>query len=138
MTASDHVIPELDAPGLRRFGLTTGAIFVGLFGALIPLIRWVEPPRWPFVVAALFWLPAVVAPASLKIIYKVWMRVGLLLGAINSRIILGVFFFVVMLPTGLIMRVLGKDPMARKLDKSATTYRVPSRARGGQSMEGPY
>ncbi|MEW5852362.1 MAG: SxtJ family membrane protein [Myxococcota bacterium] len=138
MTASAHVIPELDNKGLRKFGLTTGAIFVALFGLAIPLLRGVDLPRWPWMVAAVFWVPALVALPLMRLIYQAWMKVGLVLGAINSRIILGVFFFLVVMPTGLIMRVLGKDPMARKLDKSASTYRVPSRPRDARSMEGPF
>jgi hypothetical protein len=35
---TDHDIPQLDAKGLREFGLTTGAIIIGLFGVVLPLL----------------------------------------------------------------------------------------------------
>ncbi|MDH3901107.1 MAG: SxtJ family membrane protein [Gammaproteobacteria bacterium] len=87
-----HEIAELDKPGLRKFGLITGAIVVGLFGLLLPWLLDHHWPVWPWVVAAALWVPALVFPAVLKPVYRGWMKFGAVLGFINTRLILGLFF----------------------------------------------
>ncbi|MEB3827308.1 SxtJ family membrane protein [Phormidium sp. CCY1219] len=135
----NHSIPKLDKKGLREFGLVTGAIFALLFGILIPWIRSHGWPIWPWIVAAVLWGWALVAPMTLDPIYKVWMRFGLVLGAINTRILLGIVFYALMMPMGAIMRwAFKKDPMARKLDHHMESYRVPSTVRSRESMEKPF
>ena len=77
---------------------------------------------------------ALIAPASLRPVYKVWMRFAGVLGWINTRIILGLVFFLMFFPFGLIMRLFN-DPMRRKLDKSIKTYRVLSTSPKRENME---
>ena len=132
-------IPHLDDKGLRKFGLTTGAIIVVLFALFFP---WVfdatTRPIWPWVVASLLWAPALVIPSVLRPVYTTWMKVGHGIGWVNTRIILGVVFFVLILPMGLIMRLFGKDPMARKMDNSATSYRIESVSEPKERLEKPF
>lgn len=54
------------------------------------------------------------------------MKFGHIAGWINTRIILGIMFFAIFFPAGLLMRIFAKDPMARKLDDAAQSYRVAS------------
>jgi hypothetical protein len=70
-------------------------------------------------------------PSTLRHIHLVWMKIGHVLGYINTRILLGVIFYGLITPMGMIMRVLGKDPMHRVLVPGVDTYRVirPPRAR---------
>lgn len=119
-------IEQLDKQGLRKFGLVTGAIVAGLFGLLLPWVFGLTLPLWPWYLAGVFSVLAIVIPVALNPIYHVWMRFGLVLGWINTRIILGVVFFIVFTPVALFMKVLGKDPMARKLNASIDSYRVLS------------
>ena len=132
-------IPKLDNKGLRKFGLTTGVIIVILFALFFP---WVfdatSMPLWPWVLASLLWLPALFLPNVLRPVYTTWMKIGHVLGWINTRIILGVLFYVMILPMGLIMRLFGKDPMARKRDKAASSYRVKSISEDKYRLEKPY
>jgi hypothetical protein len=132
-------IPRLDNKGLRQFGLTTGAIIVALFALLFP---WVfdatSMPLWPWILAGLLWLPALFIPSVLRPVYVTWMKIGHGIGWVNTRIILGVLFYVVILPMGLIMRLLGKDPMARKRDKSASSYRIKSISEAKDRLEKPF
>lgn len=132
-------IPALDNKGLRKFGLTTGAIIVVLFVAFFP---WVfdaaNLPKWPWVMAGLLWIPALLMPSALRSVYTTWMKIGHGLGWVNTRIILGVLFYVVVLPMGLVMRLLGKDPMTRKRDKSATSYRIKSVSEPKDRLEKPF
>lgn len=132
-------IPNLDKNGLRKFGLITGSIIVLLFAIFFP---WVfdatAMPIWPWALAGLLWLPALVMPAVLRPVYTIWMKVGHVLGWVNTRIILGILFYAIILPMGLIMRLFGKDPMARKYDRSATSYRVKSISETKDRLEKPF
>ncbi|NBC14464.1 MAG: sxtJ, partial [Gammaproteobacteria bacterium] len=55
-----------------------------------------------------------------------------------APLVLGLVFFLLFLPIGLVMRLAGHDPMRRKLDPDAATYRVPSRPQPPDSIEKPY
>ena len=132
-----HEIIELDRAGLRKFGLTTGAIVVGLFGLLLPWLFSAALPLWPWYIALALWLPALAYPAALQPVYKGWMKIGAVLGFINTRIILGLFFYTILMPMGLAMRLLGKDPMCRK-PSNAPSYRVASTVNPPKKMENPF
>jgi len=135
----DKDIPELDAKGLRKFGLTTGAIVAALFGGLIPWAFGLHYPTWPWVLAGVLGLWALAAPATLNPVYRGWMRFGLLINAVMSRVVLGIVFYLVVLPTGLVMRLTGKDPMRRRFEPDAASYRQPpSRALQSKHMENPF
>ena len=123
---------------LRRFGLATGAIFAGLFGLLLPWLFGRALPWWPWAIAAAFWLPALIAPILLRPVYRGWMIAGGALGWVNTRIILGVVFVVVVVPIGLVMRLFRKDPLARRFDRSLPSYRVPSVPRPRDHFERPF
>ncbi len=132
-------IPTIDNAGLRKFGLTTGAIIVVLFALFFPWVFDIAAmPMWPWVVAVILWLPALLMPSMLRPVYTTWMKIGHGIGWVNTRIILGVLFYVLVLPMGLVMRLFGGDPMARKRDASATSYRVVSVSESKDRLEKPY
>ena len=129
----------LDNKGLRKFGIITGAIVVVLFAIFFPWVfDAIAMPIWPWVVAGLLWVPALVMPGSLQPIYTIWMKIGHAIGWVNTRIILGLLFYVLVLPMGLIMRLFGSDPMARKYDKSVSSYRVKSVSEPKDRLEKPF
>lgn len=131
-------IAELDPAGLRRFGLTFSAIIAGLFGLVLPMVLGLGFPLWPWIVAAVFTAWALVAPATMRPAYRIWMRFGLIMNAIMSRIILGVVFYLIVFPIGFIRRACGYDPMARTTDPKISTYRVISKKRPPNQMEKPF
>ena len=110
-------IPTLDRKGLRDFGLLTGGLFAAIFGLLLPWQFGWAWPIWPWVVFGTLGGLALLAPLWLEPFYRVWMKFGMVIGAIMSRIILGIVFFCVVTPTGLLMRATGKDPMRRQFDR---------------------
>ena len=131
--------PILDNKGLRKFGLTTGAIIVVLFALFFPWVfDMATMPMWPWILASLLWLPALLMPSILRPVYTTWMKIGHGIGWVNTRIILGVLFYVMVLPMGLVMRMFGKDPMARRMDKSASSYRVKSISEPKDRLEKPF
>ncbi len=133
-----HELPKLDRKRLREFGLLTGAILVVLFGLLLPWIKSHTLPKWPWIIAIILWFWAWLAPMTLKPVYQIWMRIGLVLGWVNSRIILGIVFFGLLMPMGVIMRLFNRDLMGRKFESQISTYRSKSQVTTRERMEKPF
>jgi len=124
---------------LRNFGLMVGTFVGALFGLLIPWLFSHSFPMWPWVVLAVLFFFALLLPYFLLPIYKGWMVIGHWLGWVNTRIILGILFYFVFLPIGIFMRLLGKDPMMRKLKrKEETSYRITCSPKNIELMKEPY
>lgn len=134
----EHEIPELDGKGLRQFGLATGGILVGLFGVVLPWLLGRPFPYWPWALGAALVLWALVAPATMRGLYRLWMRFGLLLSRITTPVLMALVFFLVITPFGLAMRLLGRDPMARRFDANAGSYRIRPRQPSRTHMERPF
>ena len=130
-------IPELDEKGLRKFAYTSAALVVVLFGLLIPWLFGIRPV-WPWVVAGGLALWGTVSPGSLKPVYKLWMRFGLVMNRITTPIILGLIFFVVLAPIAFFMRLFGRDTLKLNLNKESDSYRIESDLFEKNTMERPY
>ncbi|MCA9116606.1 MAG: hypothetical protein KDA79_16100 [Planctomycetaceae bacterium] len=63
-----------------------------------------------------------IRPASVRLYYLGWMLVVFPIGWVTSHLILGVVYYFVLTPVGLILRLCGHDPMLRRADPSATSY----------------
>jgi len=109
---------------LRNFGLITGSISASLFGLLLPVCFGRNIPLWPWVIGTLLCAWGVILPASLKPVYHVWTAIGNVLGWVNTRIILGLIFFLVIFPIGLVMKLVGKNPLSRIIDVNKESYRI--------------
>ena len=127
-----------DKQELRKFGLVFAGMFILIFGLLLPWIWDKSSPMWPWIVAAVFVAAALLVPMALGPVYRLWMKIGHVLGWINTRIILGVMFFLIFAPVALLLRLLGKDMLKQRLDTSATTYRIASEELPRDRMERPY
>lgn len=138
MTAHDHAIPELDAGGLRRFGIVTGTIIAGLFGVAIPWLLTKNYPLWPWMVFAVLALWGLAMPMSLRPVYVGWMKFGLMMSRITTPLILTIVFFAALLPTGLLMRLFRGDPLVRRFDADAESYRVPREPLPRDQVERPF
>jgi hypothetical protein len=104
----------------RSFGL----VFAGVFAliAFLPLIAGGAARLWAVVLAVAFLIAGLTCPAVLAPLNRLWLRFGLLLHRVISPIVLGIMFFGVITPMGLLMRALGKDPLRLQLDKAAGSY----------------
>jgi len=136
MTDNDD-IRALDAKGLRAFGLTTGGIVAVLFGLVFPWMLERQVPGWPWVIAGVLAAWGLVAPSSMGPVYRGWMRLGLLLGKVTTPLIMGVGFFLVVTPLGMMRRLLGRDPLARRFEPRAS-YRLPSTRPPAGNLERPF
>ena len=118
---------------LRSFGLLVGGIFA-LIGVWPALWRGQPLRLWGVIVGGALLALALIWPRSLAQVYRLWMAVGAVLGWINTRLILGVLFYGVFTPIGLLMRLRGKDPMRRTLTPEVDTYRVVRQPRPATHM----
>ena len=109
---------------LRQFGWMVGVVLIAI--GFWQLYRQIHPTArivlWSLggclLVSGLF-LPKVLSP-----IYKLWMGLAGILGWVNTRILLGLIFYLLFTPIGLIMRVLQRDVLQRKIDPNVDTYWV--------------
>tara|TARA_Y100000589_G_C26865269_1_gene511637 strand:- start:167 stop:562 length:396 start_codon:yes stop_codon:yes gene_type:complete len=99
---------------LREFGLLFGISFIFFIGSVIPLLTGNSFRLWTVYIAAPFLIFGLIKPKLLLFPYKLWIKLGFFLGWINIRIVLGLIFFVIILPIALIMRLFGYDPLKKK------------------------
>lgn len=107
---------------LRNFALTISAV---LFVIAVLVFLFSEYPQrsYYFAVIALFILIiGLTSPLLLKPFHTLWMGIALIVGWFISRILLTVIFFIVLTPIGLFMRLLGKDPLDKKIEPEKQSY----------------
>jgi len=109
----------------RRFGLMLVAVCIIFYA----LGLWYGSGRIAWLVAAaLFLLIASLMPRILQPLKNLWMKLGGLLHAMVSPVLLGLFYFLGVVPIGLIMQMLGKDPL--RLKPNGKTYWVERKPPG--------
>ena len=105
----------------KSFGVVFSIVF--LIISLLPLLINSEGLHiWALVVSIIFFLLAFLAPKILVLPNKLWFKFGLLIGSIVAPIVIAFVYFATVLPTGFIMRLLGKDLLKQKFDKNAKSY----------------
>jgi hypothetical protein len=115
-----HHTSQTQSSSDRSFGFVFTAVF--LIIALYPLLHAAGIRIWAVVVSGLFLLLALFVPQVLAPANRVWTKFGFLLHRIVSPLALGVLFFLVVTPTGLLMRLFGKDPLRLRFDPTADSY----------------
>jgi hypothetical protein len=107
---------------VRKFGLLFGTICSGI--GLYLFLKGGDAWTWFVLPAVFFFGSGLFAQRVLRPVYSVWMRFAYAVAWVNTRVLLGLFFYLVMTPLGLIMRLAGKDFLEEKIDRSAPTYWV--------------
>ena len=115
----------------RGFGFLAATVFAA-FGAW-PMLGGAAPKWTLLALAAALAAVALARPQWLAPANRVWMAFGRILHRIMSPIIITLIYFVVITPTGLLMRAFGKDPLRLKWDAEADTYWLP-RTEESESM----
>ena len=105
---------------LQKFGLTVGGALVIVAGFLF----WFEKPSAIYfaIIGAILILLGLTYPTILKSLNKLWMGLAIVLGFIMSRVILTVFFYLILTPISVLAKVFRKKFMDLKYNKSAKTY----------------
>ena len=113
---------EVKVSSNRSFGFVFALVFAMV--GLLPYFHGRGVHGWAILSAALFGFSAIWAPELLAPLNRLWARFGQSLHRFASPIALGLIFYLTVLPTGLLMRLFGKDPLKLRLDQSANSYWV--------------
>ena len=116
-------IPKASKQQLRNFGLTLGLFLPLVFSLIWPWLHNTASPTWPIVLGSLCIAMGLIAPKQLQRPYALWMLLGHGLGWINSHLILGLVYLVVLQPIAIAMRLLGHDPLRRSWKPELDSYR---------------
>ncbi|MCL4747067.1 MAG: hypothetical protein KJZ83_16860 [Burkholderiaceae bacterium] len=106
----------------RTFGMVFACVFALIAG--YPLVGGEPPLPWAVIAAVVCAALAILVPQALSPLNRVWTRFGMLLHKVVNPVVLGLMFFVVVTPIGLLMRALGKRPLKLDFDREATSYWV--------------
>jgi len=117
---------SIDKKQLREFGLLIGLGFPILIGWIIPAFGGHAFREWTLLIAIPFLFLGILKPRLLFFPYKAWMAFGLVLGWINSRIILGLVFILVLQPIALFMKLMGHDPLKTKSNNAKSFREIKS------------
>ena len=110
---------------LREFGILLGIAFPFLIGWIIPNIYGHDFKVWTLFIGIPSLLVSIFKPKILYFPYRIWMKIGDILGFINSHVILGLVFFIVLLPISIFMKIFGYDPLKiNKNNNKFKTYRI--------------
>ena len=121
LTHESFVRDEETTPGSDR---TFGLVMAGALAVLALFNGWHHGRLWPWMLlaAALFLVLGLLRPSLLHPLNRLWMMLGLLLHRIVNPIVMGLLFYGTILPTGLVMRLRGRDLLRLRRDPAAETY----------------
>ena len=111
---------EFKLPSNRNFGIVFFIVF--LLIAIYPLINQGEIRVWSVLISLLFLILGIINSKILTPLNKVWFKFGIFLGKIISPIVMGLIFFLVVTPIGILMRVLKKDILSLKFNKNKSYW----------------
>tara|TARA_B100000401_G_C52193636_1_gene433598 strand:- start:138 stop:530 length:393 start_codon:yes stop_codon:yes gene_type:complete len=111
---------EIKISSNKSFGFVFFVIFIVI--ALWPLLNDGNIRIWSVILSLVFLILGFLNSKILTPLNKLWIRLGILLGKIVSPIVMGIIYFGVVTPIGIIMRLFGKDILNLKVDKNKNTY----------------
>jgi predicted membrane protein len=97
-----------DVKAMRSFALLMSLAFPLVFMLLLPWVFSGNIPYWPLAISAVLMSLYILYPKGIYYPYYVWMIIASILGWFNTSLILGLFFYIIITPIGLIMAFLGK------------------------------
>ena len=107
---------NIKLPSNRNFGIVFFIVF--LIIALWPILKQNEIRIWSLIISFIFFVLGLINSKLLTPLNKLWFKFGILLGNIISPIVMGIVFFLVVTPTGLVMRIFRKDILKLKKNSS--------------------
>ena len=137
---SNQLFPKIENPGaveLRKFGLISAVLVSLIFAFFLPWVFSHAIPQWPFIVSAILVVWALVLPSTLYVVYLPWMKIGAVLDFINTRIILGIVFYLLITPAGFVARLFGSATI-KSHDTDELSFRIESNKPTAEHMERPF
>ncbi len=104
----------------KSFGLVFFIFF--LIIAIYPLINSESIRLWALMLSLIFLILGLFNSPILLPLNLIWLKFGIFLGKIVSPFVMGLIFFLVVTPTGLIMRLLGKDLLNLKFNDNESYW----------------
>ena len=104
----------------RSFGVVFFIVF--LIISLYPILNYGEIRVWALIISSIFLILGLVNSKLLSPLNNLWFRLGIFLGKIISPIIMGIIFYLVVTPIGLLMRLLGKDLINLKYNNTKSYW----------------
>ena len=126
------------AKELRDFGLIMAGMLTLMFGFVLPWLFGYSIPYWPFIAAFGFAVVALLKPLLLGPVNRVWLKISDVLGWVNTRLVMGFIFFLLIVPIGLIMRLFTKDPLNNQWSDTLKSYRIVTKVRNKEHLEKPF
>ena len=111
---------KIKLPSNRNFGIVFSIVF--LIIAIWPILNQNEIRIWSIIISLIFLILGLINSKFLSPLNKAWFKFGLILGSVIAPIVMGIVFFLVVTPTGLIMKALGKDILGLKRNKNNTYW----------------
>ena len=111
---------KIKLPSNRNFGIVFSVVF--LIISLWPLLSQNDVRIWSLVISGIFLILGLINSKLLLPLNKIWFKFGILLGNFIAPIVMGIVYFMVVTPTGLIMRLLGKDLLNLKRNNKHTYW----------------
>ena len=111
---------KIKLPSNRNFGIVFSIVF--LIISLWPLLNQNDIRIWSLIISGIFLILGLINSKLLLPLNKIWFKFGILLGNFIAPIVMGIVYFMVVTPTGLIMRLLGKDLLNLKRNNKHTYW----------------
>ncbi|GAA5214159.1 SxtJ family membrane protein [Corallincola platygyrae] len=137
-TLKPPMIAASDKGELRKFGLGFAALLALFFWALLPWWIGYERSLWPIYAGGVIAALAFVLPITIYPLFRVWIVIALILGWINTRLILGVVFFLLIMPLGGWLYWRGKLHFKQGFDPKRESYKERRKALDEKQMENPF
>jgi hypothetical protein len=113
-------VEEVQGSSDRAFGVVIAVVLAAI--GLWPLARGGGITMWPLPLAAAFLAAALLRPAVLGPLNRLWVKLGFLLARIVNPVLMAIMFYLVVTPMGIAARLLRNDPLKLRYDRSAETY----------------
>ena len=104
----------------RAFGIVFATFFMVI--CLYPILQNNGVRLWALLISIILYFLSFFLPKAFIVPNKLWIKFGMLLGALIAPIIMGIIFILIVTPIGLIMQLIGKDVLNQKITKSVKSY----------------
>ena len=111
---------KIKLPSNKNFGIVFSIVF--LIVALWPLLSQNDIRIWSLIISGIFLVLGLINSKLLLPLNKIWFKFGIFLGNFIAPIVMGIIYFMVVTPTGLIMKMLGKDLLNLKKNNKDTYW----------------
>ena len=111
---------KIKLPSNRNFGIVFSIVF--LIISLWPLLNQNDIRIWSLIISGIFLVLGIINSKLLSLLNKIWFKFGIFLGNFIAPIVMGIVYFMVVTPTGLIMKLFGKDSLNLKKNNKDTYW----------------